>query len=137
MRIGRCITKKEVDMLRPGFEEIGCSTDIMDFMERKCSLKAECSIRIIDITTEITRPCSPEFLNLYLEAEYNCIKSKKAFSIVGLRMPLNQFNAIKLRKHCDIPYNRLDLLLVVWVKSMCLILDFLSDLDKAYSHERN
>lgn len=85
MRIGRCITKKEVETLRPGFEEIGCSVDILDFMQRKCSLKAECSIRIIDITTETTRPCLTEFLSLYLEAKYDCIKSKKAPSVLILQ----------------------------------------------------
>lgn len=79
MRIGRCITKEEVDILRPGHEEIGCSSDVLDVMDRKCSRKTECSIRIFDISLETTRPCSSAVLNLYLETKYECIKGKENF----------------------------------------------------------
>lgn len=78
MRIGRCITKEEVDTLGPELGAIGCSADVLDFMDRKCSRKADCTIRMIDISTEIPRPCFPTYLNLYLEANYECIKGKRS-----------------------------------------------------------
>lgn len=88
MRIGRCITKGEVDILRPGYEEIGCYADILDFVGGKCSRKAECSIRVIEIPLETQRPCSSAVLSLYLEVKYECIKSKTTSSYG------DQFNAL-------------------------------------------
>jgi|SRR6218665_201615 len=73
MRIGRCITAEEVDIL--GSRYIGCSADVLALLDRKCSGKTECTVRIIDILAENVKPCAPG-LSVYLEVDYVCVQSK-------------------------------------------------------------
>lgn len=88
MRISRCLTAEEVDELRSGFGDdpryFGCSADILDLLDRKCSGKIECDIRVNDISFENIKPCLPGLV-VYLEVSYNCITGRKIalFSIVS------------------------------------------------------
>lgn len=79
MRIGRCIKEKEVAALGPLVGEdpryLGCSSDVIELLDRKCTLKTECDIRVIDISDENIQPCFPG-LNVYLEARYSCISGE-------------------------------------------------------------
>jgi len=73
MRMGRCITVEEVETI--GSRHIGCSASVLPQLDRKCSQKTECNIRVIDFAYENIKPCSAG-LNVYLEATYDCIRGK-------------------------------------------------------------
>ncbi|ELU03682.1 hypothetical protein CAPTEDRAFT_225483 [Capitella teleta] len=64
MRLNRCV---KVD-----FGYIGCSSDVLAILDRKCSGKPECEIRIPDPDLDATQPCIGD-LTRYLEASYLCI----------------------------------------------------------------
>ena len=76
MRVGRCITAAEVDEQKTlsgaVSRLIGCSSDVLPLLDRKCSGKTECDIRVIDMSLENATPCFPG-LNVYLELSYDCI----------------------------------------------------------------
>lgn len=77
MRMGRCITVEEIaaHMSIVGEDQrlLGCSADVLDLLDQKCSGRTECSIRGSDISAAIIiKPCFPG-LNQYLEAYYICI----------------------------------------------------------------
>ena len=65
MRIGRCV---ESDL---GY--LGCSSDILDLADRKCSGKKTCEIRIPDGDLDKVNTCYKE-LKVYLEASYRCVR---------------------------------------------------------------
>lgn len=76
MRIGRCITAEEVAAHGSAAQEdrryFGCSADVLPMLDRKCSGKTNCDVRVYDISQQNTGPCLPG-LNVYLETSYNCI----------------------------------------------------------------
>ena len=67
MRLGRCV---EMDL-----GHIGCSRDVLPIIDRRCSGKRVCEIRIPDAEFESTRPCLKE-LKTFLEANYRCVTGK-------------------------------------------------------------
>ena len=80
MRIGRCITAEEVVAQRSlaGGDDpriLGCSVDVSNLLDRMCSGKTSCDIRVGDIASENVKPCVPG-LTVYLEVSYDCISSK-------------------------------------------------------------
>lgn len=79
MRIGHCITAEEVAGQGPIAEEdpryLGCSIDVLNVLDRRCSGRKECSIRVADVSSRKNKPCLPG-LNVHLEAAYDCINSK-------------------------------------------------------------
>jgi len=64
MRIGRCV--------RVDFGFVGCSSDVIDVLDRHCSGRKECRLRIPDPEMDERRPCLSD-LTRYLEASYRCI----------------------------------------------------------------
>jgi len=77
MRIGRCISSTGINARDPEVLKdpryLGCSMNILDILDRKCSGKIECEIRVIDMALEnIVPPCYPD-LTVYLEVSYECI----------------------------------------------------------------
>lgn len=66
MKMGRCI---EFDI---GYG----STNVLFWMDNKCSGKSECEVRIPDVDLNEHVSCSKE-LTPYLEAEYKCIPGRK------------------------------------------------------------
>lgn len=64
MRLGRCV--------RVDFGFIGCSTDVIHILDRHCSGRTECRLRVPDAEMDDTRPCLGD-LTRYLEASYECI----------------------------------------------------------------
>src|SRR6218665_243507 len=79
MRIGRCITAKEIHAIGSHFGEnpryLGCSAAVLSILDRKCSGKTECQIRLSDIPDDNIQPCFPG-LKMYLEIRYRCVSSK-------------------------------------------------------------
>ena len=64
MRVGRCV---EYDL---GY--IDCYTDVLIQMDRRCSGRRSCEVRVPDAEFENTRPCLKE-LKTYLEVSYICV----------------------------------------------------------------
>jgi len=64
MRLGRCV--------RVDFGFIGCFTDVVSVLDRICSGRSECKLRIPDASLDNTNPCIGD-LTRYLEATYECI----------------------------------------------------------------
>ena len=64
MRLGRCV--------RVDFGFIGCSTDVIGILDRQCSGRTECRLRIPDAEMDETRPCLND-LTRYLSATYLCV----------------------------------------------------------------
>ena len=67
MHLGRCV--------RTDFGFVGCYTDVMELVERRCSGRRRCEIRIPDPIFDDTRPCN-EDLKSYFETSYRCVKGK-------------------------------------------------------------
>ena len=73
MRIGKCITAEEVSGLGEDNKRyFGCSTDVTNILETKCSLRSECDVRVIDPDLLQTNPCFPGLI-LHLEASFECL----------------------------------------------------------------
>ena len=51
---------------------LGCSEDVLPLLDRKCSGRPECDIRIPDPDLDNIKPCYPE-LKYYLEISYLCV----------------------------------------------------------------
>ena len=64
MHVGRCITREH---------NIGCSADILRYVDRKCSGRHECQFGVPDTDLHKVQPC-PKDLLAYLEATYSCVK---------------------------------------------------------------
>lgn len=84
MRVGRCITAKEVAGLGPVIGEdpqyMGCSADVLSTFDQKCSGKTSCEVRVVDMALENATPCY-NGLNVYLEVSYDCVSGQ--FSQIG------------------------------------------------------
>ena len=74
MRVGKCISEEEASL---GKDEkyIGCHRDVLKQMHERCSLEKECRMGIPNKELDKTRNCFPG-LNLYLEAEYECLQGE-------------------------------------------------------------
>jgi len=76
MRIGRCLEDEGspiVDSLKDTHKFIGCYEDILYLMDKKCSGKNQCEVRLMmDSDFGGLKPCYAA-LKLYLEASYRCI----------------------------------------------------------------
>ena len=64
MRLGDCLMRDYY---------VGCSAEVINFMDAKCSGKQRCELDIPDNTLQKMQPC-PKDLIAYLEATYTCVK---------------------------------------------------------------
>jgi len=71
MRINKCVSEN--------FGYVGCSVDVIDVLDRYCSGRRTCHIRVLDETFTETTPCH-EDLNLYLQVDYQCVRGIQSFS---------------------------------------------------------
>jgi len=71
MRIGRCLAVRYA---------IGCMADVTDDLDRRCSGRQVCTIRIPDSELFTLQPCRKDLI-AYMEAAYKCVtrKSLKRF----------------------------------------------------------
>ena len=69
---GRCIDEEEVTGFGDDPRYLGCSSDVLEMADERCSGKSTCEIRIPDPEFETTKPCL-KGLKMYLEASYSCI----------------------------------------------------------------
>ena len=79
MRVGRCL-QTEISQLHailgsdPMF--LGCSVDVLDLLDEKCSGKSQCDLHIPDAELRKEQPCHQGLIS-YLQANYDCIAGKK------------------------------------------------------------
>lgn|SRR6218665_1514603 len=66
MRAGRCVSTN-----------IGCSIDVLEFIEGQCSGRRQCSVYVSDINLQRMAPCSKEFTS-YLETKHTCLNGMYA-----------------------------------------------------------
>lgn len=64
MQVGECV--------RTDYGYIGCTTDVIDFLDDECSGKRSCSLRIPDTKLEHVNACPKEF-KAYLNVSFECI----------------------------------------------------------------
>ena len=67
MKLGKCI--------EDDFGHLGCHGDVLDVMDEECSGKRECSVAV-GSQEMISRSSCSKSLMQYLDADYQCIKSK-------------------------------------------------------------
>jgi len=73
-RFGRCLKKQAgrvSGMDDPMF--LGCSADVKDIIDRHCSGRSECDVRINDQNFEAVKPCYDD-LKMHLEASFTCVR---------------------------------------------------------------
>ena len=81
MRIGRCV--------RVDFGFVGCYSDVIDVLDRHCSGRTECQLRIPDPEMDERRPCLSD-LTRYLEASFRCIPGPRPRVFISLFISLHQ-----------------------------------------------
>ena len=67
MASGRCVTGNH------GF--LGCSTDVLDYVDAKCGGRRKCLIYIAEPKLHERQPCPKDFAS-YLSAAYECVKGE-------------------------------------------------------------
>jgi len=72
MRINKCVSEN--------FGYVGCSIDVIDVLDRYCSGRRTCHVRVLDETFTESTPCH-EDLNLYLQVEYQCLRGYNASNL--------------------------------------------------------
>ena len=72
MRFGRCMKENHRGM--------GCYADVLTHLDRICSGRNSCDLRIPDQTLHSASNC-PKELMMYLEASYTCLKGHTIFNV--------------------------------------------------------
>jgi len=76
MKTGRCLEIHPNSLAAQGHDPLflGCSEDVLSIMDRKCSGRSTCNVRVYDELNDV-RPCYPD-LTRYLEYSYKCVKGE-------------------------------------------------------------
>lgn len=69
--VGKCIDVEEISGFAHDQTFLGCSTNVINLLDRKCSGRKHCDVRIPDSDLEQTQPCR-KGLKMFLEASYYC-----------------------------------------------------------------
>ena len=67
MNIGRCV--------KGNYGYLGCSSDVISFMDTKCSGRHECNFIVPDPDMYQQKTCPGDFTN-YLRVSYSCVPGK-------------------------------------------------------------
>jgi hypothetical protein len=90
MHVGRCV--------KADFGYVGCYTDVLDLLDRKCSGRKTCEFPVMDPSFDNRRPCNEEVKN-YLEVDYVCVKGNFSFTWLFFnlsRYTLNEYTKTEL-----------------------------------------
>ena len=84
MKTGRCLDIHPNLLATHGKDPLflGCSEDVLSIMDRKCSGRASCDVRIPDPVLDEIKPCYRDQTR-YLEASYVCVKGLYELVIVS------------------------------------------------------
>ena len=83
MNLSKCV--------RENFGYIGCSNDVIDIVDARCSGRRGCSLRVLDENFMNMKPCH-EDLKLYLSVQYSCVRGQSPCTHAGLRTPSQSVN---------------------------------------------
>jgi len=74
MNTGRCLEIHPNSLAAQGHDPLflGCFEDVLSILDRKCSGRPSCDVRVSDELNDIS-PCYPD-LKRYLEYTYECVK---------------------------------------------------------------
>ena len=72
MALGRCV--------RTDFGFLGCLSDVLAPLDKRCSGRQRCEVRIPDSALDNSQPCLGD-LTRYLEADYSCISGRVKYQI--------------------------------------------------------
>ena len=75
MKVGRCLDLDMEELAKQNQKYFGCSDDVLDWMDTKCSGKAECNVGVYDQQLKQKSSCFRD-LEKYLEASYICVSGK-------------------------------------------------------------
>ena len=78
MQYGRCLKPPEPElasMMDTNPKFVGCSADVKSILDRECSGRAECSVRVTDQIFGDIKPCYAH-LKMFLQASYMCIQGQ-------------------------------------------------------------
>lgn len=89
MQLGSCV---KIDF---GF--VGCFRDATFVLDRRCSGRRSCSLRVPEPDLEELRPCNDEFKS-YLQASYHCVPGKSLFNLFTTANTVSQRNPIRAYK---------------------------------------
>lgn len=70
LRIGKCIPEKYALYA----SDLGCSTDVLAFINQKCSGRQHCSFPVGSLVYQIKNDCPPSVIRSYFEVSYTCLK---------------------------------------------------------------
>ena len=75
MKTGRCLEIHPNSLAAQGHDPLflGCSEDVLNVMDAKCSGRSSCDVRIPDPVLAEIKPCYPDQTR-YLETSYTCVK---------------------------------------------------------------
>jgi hypothetical protein len=80
---GRCLNvDQRMTALKQDPRYLGCSKDVLGVMDRKCSGRTHCRVRIIDPELLQNTPCYND-LSMYLEASYRCVSGENFRYFIG------------------------------------------------------
>ena len=68
MEVGRCITEED--------EFLGCTNDVLHLLDKWCSGRQRCSIKVSNPELEVANKNCLKILKLYLRFDYNCLQGK-------------------------------------------------------------
>ena len=70
MEVGKCIKKED--------EFLGCTNDVLPLLDRWCSGRQDCSVRVSNDDLEAANVNCLDILKQYLKVEYTCLTGKYA-----------------------------------------------------------
>lgn len=79
MSLGRCV--------KTDFGFVGCSTDVLDLADSRCSGRRRCRIAVPDPLLENTKPCNQEFKS-YLQTSYSCVRGR--YTVTGINTEIDE-----------------------------------------------
>jgi len=77
-RVGKCLGSEEANTFQdPRY--FGCSENVLDVVDAKCSGRKECEISIPDPDLDGTTPCL-HGLKMFLEVSYTCVEGNSSLN---------------------------------------------------------
>jgi len=84
--IGKCIKPEDVEGVEDKPEFLGCHTNVLNFLDTKCSGKKQCEVSVPDADLQRTEHACRRGLMLFLEVKYTCVEGRPIdfISVIGV-----------------------------------------------------
>jgi len=100
MSISRCV--------KQDFGFVGCSVNVLSFLDAHCSGRRACSIRVLDDNFDNVKPCHDD-LKSYLEVSYRCVKGINTCFIPTATYACRLHRHRPRTLHCTIRYREVNI----------------------------